>query len=53
MNTNNTIPERVTDEESQRITAEAERLHNLKLEQIQKAATQSATLAAQVAAIKK
>jgi hypothetical protein len=44
---NNTIPERVSDEESQRLVAEAEKLHEAQLAKIQKAATQSAALHAQ------
>ena len=53
MNNNNTMPEQVSDEESQRLTAEAERLHNIQLEKIQKSATHAAAITQQASAVKK
>jgi hypothetical protein len=53
MNNNTTIPTQVTDEESQRLTAEAERQHALQLEKIQKVATHAAAMTQQAAAVKK
>ena len=51
MTTDNT--EMVSKEESQRLTTEAERVHNLQLEQAKKAAVQAAAIAKQASEIKK
>jgi hypothetical protein len=51
MTTDNT--EMVSNEESQRLTTEAERVYNLQLEQAKKAAAQAAAIAKQASETKK
>ena len=53
MNNNNTMPEQISNEESQRLTAEAQRLQDIQLEKVQKSATHATAMAQQAAAVKK